>query len=128
MTGPFSRAAMAWSRSEFYPCHASQIQIASPSGKRRPASGVLKPNTAFMEMPDIPKLLASCMAAGCAVDLSDVTYYVGRSNIVPREDGQGLPAWQREPFAVMSRNSAHMSNYLKLPNDRLVEIGRQFPI
>lgn len=82
----------------------------------------------FMEMPDVPRLLASCMAAGCPIDLSDVTYYVGRTTIVPREDGKGLPTWQRAPFAAMSRNSARMSDYLKVPNGRLVEIGRQIPI
>ncbi len=82
----------------------------------------------FMEMPDVPRLLASCMAAGCPVDLSDITYYVGRTSIVAREDGQGLPAWQRAAFAAMSRNSARMSDYLKVPNDRLVEIGRQIPV
>lgn len=82
----------------------------------------------FMEMPDVPHLLASCMAAGCPIDLSDVTYYVGRTSIVPREDGKGLPTWQRTLFAAMTRNSARMSDYLKVPNDRLVEIGRQIPI
>ncbi|MEI9401781.1 KUP/HAK/KT family potassium transporter [Mesorhizobium argentiipisi] len=82
----------------------------------------------FMEMPDVPKLLASCRAADGGIDLTDVTYYVGRTSIIPREDGQGLPSWQREPFAAMSRNSARMSDYLKVPNDRLVEIGRQIPV
>jgi KUP system potassium uptake protein len=82
----------------------------------------------FMEMPDVPRLLAFCMAAGCPIDLSDVTYYVGRTSIVPREDGKGLPTWQRAPFAAMTRNSARMSDYLKVPNDRLVEIGRQIPV
>ena len=82
----------------------------------------------FMEIPDVPKLLASCMAADCAIDPNDVTYYVGRTSIVRREDGQGLPSWLREPFAAMSRNSARMSDYLKVPNDRLVEIGRQIPV
>lgn len=82
----------------------------------------------FMEMPDVPKLLASCMAAGCPIDLTDITYYVGRTTIVAREDGKGLPSWQREPFAAMSRNSARMTDYLKVPNGRLVEIGRQIPV
>lgn len=82
----------------------------------------------FMEMPDVPRLLASCMAAGCPIDLSDVTYYVGRTSIVAREDDRGLPSWQRAPFAAMTRNSARMSDYLKVPNDRLVEIGRQIPV
>jgi KUP system potassium uptake protein len=89
---------------------------------------IVKARYGFMEMPDVPKLLASCMAADRAIDLTDVTYYVGRTSIVPREDGQGLPSWQREPFAAMSRNSARMSDYLKVPNDRLVEIGRQIPV
>lgn len=82
----------------------------------------------FMEMPDVPRLLASCMAAGCPIDLSDVTYYVGRTSIVAREDGKGMPTWQRALFAAMSRNSARMSDYLKVPNGRLVEIGKQIPI
>ncbi len=82
----------------------------------------------FMEMPDVPRLLASCMAAGCPIDLSDVTYYDGRTSIVAREDDRGLPSWQRAPFAAMTRNSARMSDYLKVPNDRLVEIGRQIPV
>jgi KUP system potassium uptake protein len=68
------------------------------------------------------------MAADRAIDLTDATYYVGRTSIVFREDGQGLPSWQREPFAAMSPNSARMRDYLKVPNDRLVEIGRQIPV
>src|SRR6266851_542817 len=45
----------------------------------------------FMETPDIPRLLVDSRAMGCAIDLDDVTYYVGHETIVSREDGQGLP-------------------------------------
>ena len=85
-------------------------------------------NFGFMETPDVPAILAACKGRGCDIDLSDVTYYVGHETIVSRDDGQGLPSWQVMAFAAMGRNASRISDYLKLPNDRLVEIGRQFPI
>jgi KUP system potassium uptake protein len=82
----------------------------------------------FMERPDIPALLAASKAHGCTVDLSDVTYYVGHETVVHREDGKGLPAWQEGLFAVMERNSAHVSDFFSLPSEGVVEIGRQISI
>ena len=81
-----------------------------------------------MESPDVPEILAKSKALGCEIDLHDVTYYVGHETIVSRDDGAGLPHWQEAIFAVMGRNAARISDYLKLPNDQLVEIGRQFSI
>jgi KUP system potassium uptake protein len=82
----------------------------------------------FMELPDVPAVIAECKAKGAEIDLSDVTYYVGHETIVPREDGAGLPRWQEAPFAAMSRNAARISDYLKLPCDNVVEIGREIEI
>ena len=82
----------------------------------------------FMEQPDVPAIVAECKAKGVEIDVDDVTYYVGRETIVPREDGRGMPRWQEASFAVMSRNSARISDYLKLPCDGVVEIGREIEI
>ncbi|MBV8663547.1 MAG: KUP/HAK/KT family potassium transporter [Hyphomicrobiales bacterium] len=82
----------------------------------------------FMEQPDVPALLAQCKILGAAIDLSDVTYYVGHETIVPREDGKGLPRWQEALFAAMGRNAARISDYLRLPYDNVVEIGREIEI
>ena len=82
----------------------------------------------FMERPHIPELLATGKSLGCTVDLADVTYYVGHETVVRREDGQGLPAWQERLFAVMERNAQHVSDFFNLPNDQVVEIGRQIAI
>jgi KUP system potassium uptake protein len=81
-----------------------------------------------MELPDIPAVIAECKAKGAEIDLADVTYYVGHETIVPREDGQGLPVWQEALYAVMGRNAARISDYLKLPCDNVVEIGREIEI
>jgi len=82
----------------------------------------------FMERPHIPELLTRSKSLGCTIDLADVTYYVGHETVIGREDGKGLPAWQERIFAVMERNAVHISDFFSLPNDQVVEIGRQVAI
>jgi KUP system potassium uptake protein len=82
----------------------------------------------FMERPNIPEVLRSSKALGCTIELDDVTYYVGHETIVSREDKKGLPGWQEIPFALMQRNAVHVSDFFSLPNDKVVEIGRQISI
>jgi len=82
----------------------------------------------FMERPDIPSLLQTAYAGGCGVDLSDVTYYIGHETIVPSDDEKRVPRWLEALFAAMQRNSAHVSDYFKLPRDAVVEIGREIAI
>jgi KUP system potassium uptake protein len=82
----------------------------------------------FMERPHIPDILVGCKMKGVGIDLEDLTYYVGSETIVPAEDGKGLPRWQEALFAAMGRNAARMSDYLHLPYDQVVEIGREIEI
>jgi KUP system potassium uptake protein len=82
----------------------------------------------FMERPDIPALLKQAHARGCTADLSDVTYYVGHETVVHREDGKALPRWIEALFALMQRNSVHVSDFFRIPPDNVVEIGRQISI
>jgi KUP system potassium uptake protein len=82
----------------------------------------------FMERPDIPELLREAHQLGCAIDLADVTYYVGHETVTPREDAKALPRWLEALFAAMQRNSAHLTDYFRLPSDAVVEIGRQISI
>jgi KUP system potassium uptake protein len=78
----------------------------------------------FMDRPDIPALLRQAQAQGCAIDLDDVTYYVGHETIVRREDGKGLARWEEALFAAMERNAVHVSDFFRLPCESVVEIGR----
>jgi len=82
----------------------------------------------FMERPDIPTLLGEAHELGCVVDLADVTYYVGHETVTPRDDAAALPRWVEAMFALMQRNSAHLTDYFRLPPDAVVEIGRQISI
>jgi len=82
----------------------------------------------FMERPDLPALLQKAHAGGCGIELGDVTYYVGHETVVPRDDDRGLPHWVERLFALMQRNSTHVSEYFRLPRDAVVEIGREISI
>ncbi|MBV8837462.1 MAG: KUP/HAK/KT family potassium transporter [Alphaproteobacteria bacterium] len=82
----------------------------------------------FMQRPDIPRLLAEAHQQGCGVLLEDVTYYVGHEHILHKEKGEALPLWQEALFATMARNASHVTDYFRLPMERVVEIGRQVSI
>jgi K+ transporter len=53
--------------------------------------------------------------------------YVGHETVVRRDDGGGLPGWLEALFALMQRNSVHVSDFFQLPPDA-IEIGRQISI
>jgi KUP system potassium uptake protein len=82
----------------------------------------------FMERPDVPALLREANALGCTLELQDVTYYVGHETVIHRLDGKGLPHFVESAFAYLQRNSAHVSDYFRLPPDSVVELGREIAI
>jgi KUP system potassium uptake protein len=82
----------------------------------------------FMERPNIPLLVSQSKSLGCDVDLSDVTYYVGHETIVPRKGHEGLPRFVEGIYAAMQRNCVQLTEYLRLPPDQVVEIGREIAI
>jgi KUP system potassium uptake protein len=82
----------------------------------------------FMERPDIPAVLSQTTALGCPLQLDDVTYYVGHETITRGRRGRRLPGWEAIPFAWMVRNAAHVNDFLHLPSDSVVEIGREIAI
>jgi KUP system potassium uptake protein len=82
----------------------------------------------FMDRPDIPALLDEAKSRGCGILVDDVTYYVGRETVVSRPDGQGLPVWVESIFAMMERNAAQVTDFFRLPVEKVVEIGRQIAI
>jgi KUP system potassium uptake protein len=82
----------------------------------------------FMDRPDIPALLTHARERGCGIHLSDVTYYVGHETVTHRADGKALPRWVEGIYATMQRNAAHLIDYFQLPEDQVVELGRQVAI
>ena len=79
----------------------------------------------FMERPDIPALVRQILSLKCPVDLDNVHYFIGTQKIVRREDGPGLPYWQYAAFAALMRNSAHMTDFFRIPAGHLLDLGHE---
>jgi KUP system potassium uptake protein len=82
----------------------------------------------FMEKPDIPAVFKQACAQDCSLDLGDVVYYVGHGTIVPTDDARGWAKWLRTLYIAMERNSVHVSDFFRLPDDSVVFIGRRIAI
>jgi KUP system potassium uptake protein len=82
----------------------------------------------FMERPDIPAVLKQACLQNQSLNLGDVVYYVGHGTIVPNDDGPALAKWQKVLYIAMERNSVHISDFFRLPNDSVVLIGRRVAI
>jgi KUP system potassium uptake protein len=82
----------------------------------------------FMERPDLPQLMTLLAARGCAFDPAKLTYFVGSERITAREDGGGLPRWMEVLFSAMLRNSVHLTDYLRVPREQLIDLGRQISV
>src|SRR5579863_4022954 len=82
----------------------------------------------FMERPDLPQLMKQLAARGCEFDPAKLTYFVGSERVIAREDGRGLPRWMEVLFSAMLRNSVHLTDYLRVPRDQLIDLGRQISI
>ena len=83
----------------------------------------------FMERPDIPQLLqtdSGASAAPCSSMTSPTTSAMKRS-CGPRMV-TGYRRCEEKLYAAMARNATHISDFLRLPSDGVVEIGRQVAI
>ena len=82
----------------------------------------------FMQRPDVPSVLERLRAKGYPIDLDDVTYYLARDRIAPREDGRGMARPVQALFAYLQLNAAPLPDYFHIPRERVIEIGRTFMI
>ena len=74
----------------------------------------------FMQYPTIAEGLALASSQGKlpGIDLSDVTYYIGRETIIPSEDVPGMWVWRETLFAFLQRNAERSAGFLACRRDR----------
>ncbi len=83
----------------------------------------------FMQRPNMTGLTKAIHDKDPRIDISDVVYYIGTETVVPSKDRKtAMPRWQEAIFAAMERNAAHLGDFLQLPPEQVIEIGRQIPI
>ena len=84
----------------------------------------------FMQYPTIYEGLKLACRQGKlpGVDLSDVTYYIGRETIIPREDIPGMWLWREGLFAFLQRNAERSAAFFGVPTGQVVEFGTEIEI
>ena len=84
----------------------------------------------FMQYPTIHQGLTLACQQGklTCVDLTDITYYVGRETIIPREDIPGMWVWREALFAFLQRNAERSAAFFDVPARQVVEFGTEIEI
>jgi KUP system potassium uptake protein len=84
-------------------------------------------NYGFKDTPDIPRALASCRSDALPINLFETTYFLSRETIVPTRR-TGMARWREGLFAFMSRNAGSVADFLRLPNNCVIELGTRVQI
>jgi KUP system potassium uptake protein len=84
----------------------------------------------FMQYPTIYQGLALACQQGKlpGIDLSDITYYIGRETIIPSEDIPGMWLWRENLFAFLQRNAERSAAFFGVPAKQVVEFGTEIEI
>jgi KUP system potassium uptake protein len=84
----------------------------------------------FMQYPTISNGLQLACAQGKlpGIDLDDITYYIGRETIIPREDVPGMWVWRETVFAFLQRNAERTAAFFGVPTRQVVEFGTEIEI
>jgi KUP system potassium uptake protein len=84
----------------------------------------------FMQYPTIWEGLKLACAQGKlpGIDLGDITYYIGRETIIPREDIPGMWVWRETVFAFLQRNATRTAAFFGVPTGQVVEFGTEIEI
>ncbi len=84
----------------------------------------------FMQTPNIPVVVRRCVEEVLKLDLDpeDVTYFVGRERVIASDDNPAFSGISEWLFAFMAHNVADASDFYRIPESQVVEIGIRIDI
>jgi KUP system potassium uptake protein len=84
----------------------------------------------FMQYPTIYEGLRLACEQGKlpGIDLTDITYYIGRETIIPSTDVAGMALWRETVFAFLQRNAERSAAFFGVPPRQVVEFGTEIEI
>jgi KUP system potassium uptake protein len=81
-------------------------------------------NYGFKDEPNLPVDLEACESHGLVLDLMDTSFFIGKETLIARPNSE-MALWREKLFISMFRNADSVTNYFKLPPNRVVELGAQ---
>ncbi len=85
-------------------------------------------NYGFKDEVDLPLALTGCSAMNLHVDPSKVSYFLSHAVVIASREKRGMWLWRERLFAAMSHNMANVAGFLKLPANRVIELGSRVEI
>jgi KUP system potassium uptake protein len=76
---------------------------------------------------DLPKALQEIKGRGCEFEVMTTSYFLSRDTVIPTI-GDGMAQWREKIFAQMHHNASGAADFLKLPNNSVVELGSKIEI
>ena len=84
-------------------------------------------NYGFKNDVDLPKALAQLAPHGVDMNPMTTSYFLSRDIVIPTV-GHGMSQWREKLFAQMHHNASAAADFLRLPNNSVVELGSKIEI
>ncbi len=81
----------------------------------------------FKETPNVPIMMKDCLLQSMKFDMMETSFFVNRESIIATRKG-GMSVWRQHLFVWMSHLAAKVSDYFRIPSNRVVELGTQVEI
>jgi len=81
----------------------------------------------FKNDPDVPRALEQIRGHGCEIEQMKTSYFLSRDTVIPTI-GSGMAPWREKLFAQMHHNASAAADFLRLPNNSVVELGSKIEI
>jgi KUP system potassium uptake protein len=81
----------------------------------------------FKDEVNLPRALETAKSEELDFEPGETSYFLSRASVVPTP-GKGMALWRERLFAVMMQNVGNVAAYLKLPANRVIELGARVEI
>ena len=82
----------------------------------------------FMQSPNVPVIMANLEKIGLPCNTEKIRYYMGHERIVGTNSKKSLQGFERLLFTFLSNNAARPSDYFKIPDEKIVELGHRVDV
>jgi KUP system potassium uptake protein len=81
----------------------------------------------YQDEPDVVRALALARRQGLDIDLAGTSYFVDHVSILPSGRSK-MAGWRKRLFVLLHQNSLPPARYLRIPPDRVFEVGAYIEI
>ena len=78
----------------------------------------------FMETPSVPKIVEHCRRKDLNIDMAATSFFLSRRSLKATLKSE-MPRWQELFFIWLAGRAEDATEYFRIPNDRVVEVGTQ---